>query len=99
MEKLSSFDFDHRPSRSRYVKVVVALADDKVHAVKLKRGEDFPEDVDISTVQAGVRNVFDKEGKRARTRIVSKDELVVGLHPEQTPRRRSPKRRREPAVL
>src|SRR4051794_23169444 len=96
MERLDSFDFDARPDRSRYAAVAKALVDDKVHAVKLKRGVDFPADVKMTTVQSGVRNVVSKAGKRARTYIVSEDEIVVGLNTDQSPRKRG--RRRELAT-
>jgi hypothetical protein len=96
MEKLSSFDFDARPSRSRYVPVVKALVDENTFAVKIKRGDpEFPEKVKVATIQAGVRTEVGKTGKTARTRILSADEIVVGLDPNPTSRRRSTKRRRE----
>lgn len=87
MEILDSFNFDERPSRSRYAAAVKALVQDKRHAVKLTRGVDFPEGVKIDTVQAGVSTAVRKAGKRAQTYVVSDDVLVAGLHPDQAPRR------------
>lgn len=106
MEKLDSFNFDERPSRSRYAPVVKALVEDGTFAVALNRGEPmFPEDVKIDSVIAGVRTAVSKAGKRTRIRraplpdgTLSNDRLVVGLDTEPAPRRRS-SRKREAAVL
>jgi hypothetical protein len=87
-----TFDFDSRPSRSRYAPVVKALVEEGKFGVKLKRGSDFPAGVKIDTVQAGVRTELGKAGKRAKTRILSPDELAVRLHPVQNPAKRSRKR-------
>lgn len=92
MEILDSFNFDERPSRSRYAAVVQALVQDGKHAVRLTRGTDFPAAVKIDTVQAGVSTAVRKAGKRARTRVVSDDELVVGLAEAGAPRKRARQR-------
>lgn len=89
MEILETFNFDERPSRSRYAGVVKALVEQRKHAVKLTRGADFPVDVKIDTVQAGVSTAVRKAGKRARTRVVSDDELVVGLADDRPARKRA----------
>ena len=91
-EILEKFDFADRPSRSRYAEVVKALVQDNVHAVKLERGKDFPNTVKMDTVQAGVSTAVRKAGKRARTRVLSQDVLVVGLNSEPAPKRRGGKR-------
>jgi hypothetical protein len=57
--------------------------------VQLERGDDeFPVDVKINTVQAGVRSAIKKAGKSATTYIVSDDIIVVGLKPNGTSSRR-----------
>lgn len=93
MKILQHFDFDQRPSRSRYASTVDALIVRNVAAVTLERGDDFPDDVKIATVQSGVRAAVAKAGKRARTYIISDDEIVVGLDDRPAKPRRSGKRR------
>jgi hypothetical protein len=88
MRQLQEFDFDTRPSRSRYADAVSALVDDGVFAVELKRGEDFPANLALSSVQGSVSSLIRKRGKTARTRIVDKDTIVVGLQANGTSSRR-----------
>jgi ribosomal protein RSM22 (predicted rRNA methylase) len=98
MEKLDSFDFSKRPSRSRYAPVIEALLHGKtddgkpVKAVRLKRGDDWPSDVNIDSVQGAIADQLRKVGKRAKTFRVDDNTLVVGLNDAPTPRRA---RRRE----
>jgi hypothetical protein len=92
MEKLDSFDFDKRPSRSRYAPVVKAMVEDGVKAVRLKRGEDFPQEVNIDSVQSAVADQVRKAGKHAQTHRESEDSLVVGLQTNPRPARRRPAR-------
>lgn len=95
MEKLTSYEFK-RSSRSRYAPIVKALIDDGVNAVRIKRGDDFPDDVNMDGVQAAVSDQVRKRGRRARTFRESDDALVVALWPEgegpRTPRRRGARR-------
>lgn len=93
MKILDEFDFDARPSRSRYAVMVKALVEDNAHAAVLKRGEDFPEGVQMATVQAGASAAMRKAGTRAITRIIDPDHLAVGVHPDQAPRRRNGRKR------
>jgi hypothetical protein len=94
MEKLDSFDFSKRPSRSRYAPVVEALLHGKtddgkpVKAVRLKRGEDWPPDVNLDSVQGAISDQLRKAGKRAQTFRVDDDTLVVGLNDKPAPARR-----------
>jgi hypothetical protein len=91
MESLTAYDFK-RPSSSQYDDVAKALVDDGATAVRIKRGADFPDDIKMSSVQQGVRDVIKKRGRRARTRIEDDNHMVIGLWPEgegpRTPRRR-----------
>jgi len=97
MEILEQFDFNNRPSRSRYEAVADALLNKGAEAVKLKRGVDFPETVKIDSVQGGIstyiRETYDKS---ARTRVLDDDTIVVGNNP--TPRRRKQSRKQAVAV-
>lgn len=88
MERLDSFDFSKRPSRSRYAAVVKALVDEGVHAVRITRGVDFPDELQMDTVQGSISQQIRKAGKRARTYRESEDVLIVGLNEEAAPRRR-----------
>jgi hypothetical protein len=85
MEILDSYEFK-RPSRSRYAPVVDALVNGvggkKVFAVKLKRGEDFPQASSISSVQGAISTQVREAGRRAKTFAESDDVLVVSLWPE-----------------
>lgn len=94
MEILDSYEFT-RPSTSRYAPVVQALVNDNKFAVKLKRGEDFPEDATIATVQGAVSQQIRNAGRNARTFAESDDVLVVTLRSEEeaTKAKRSAKRR------
>lgn len=78
MEQLKSFDFK-KPSRSRYADAVDAVVDGGVFAVRLRRGEDFPEGVSMNSVQGAVADQIRKRGGRARTFRESEDSLVVSL--------------------
>lgn len=89
MEILEEFDFDSRPSRSRYVAAMTALVEDNVRAVKLTRGQDFDADVQLASVQGAISTLArERFGVRVVTRRVGDDELVVGINPNQTVRRR-----------
>jgi hypothetical protein len=98
MKILQHFDFDQRPSRSRYAAAARALVEDGVKAVELERGEDFPADVKMATVQSGVRAAVKKAGKTAQTYIVTDDRIIVGLKDENAKPRRGGSRRREPVA-
>lgn len=95
MKKLEEFDFSDRPSRSRYTEAYEALVEEKVHAVVLERGEDFPEKTTLQNVQGGIGEHFRKRGKKVTTRTIKPDQVVVGLDGDAAPRRR---RRRETAA-
>lgn len=101
MEKLTSYEF-RRPSSSQYDDVVKALADDEIAAVRVKRGDDFPESIKMSSVQQGVRDAVKKRGRRARTFIEDDDHMVVGLYPKgegpRTSRRRGNTTRQAPVA-
>lgn len=84
MEILQEYDFK-RPSRSQYAPVAKALLEDGVFAVKLKRGEDFPQSANVSSVQGAVSTQVRESPKnvdrrRARTFVESDDVLVVSLY-------------------
>lgn len=96
MEKLDTFDFSRRPSRSRYATAVNALLNGTT-AVRLKRGEDFPEDLNIESVQGSIAGLLRKEGKHARTYRESNDSLVVGLQSAPAQKRRGRERISAPA--
>jgi hypothetical protein len=105
MEKLDSFDFSKRPSRSRYAPVIEALLHGKtddgkpVKAVRLRRGdEEFPQGIGIDSVQGAIADQLRKVGKRAKTYRVSDDELVVGLNEAAAPARRRSNRNHPVAV-
>src|SRR4051794_4130607 len=98
MKILQHFDFDQRPSRSRYASTVKALVIDNEAAVTLERGDDFPDDVKIATVQSGVRAAVKKASKTARTYIISDDEIVVGLDDRPVKPRRSGRHRESVAA-
>ena len=88
MEILNNFDFNSRPSRSRYEAVADALINQGADAVKLVRGVDFPPSVKIDSVQGGVSTyIRENHDKSARTRVLDDDTLVVGINPN--PRRRA----------
>lgn len=89
MEILEQFDFDKRPSRSRYADVIKALVEDGVHAVKITRGEkEFPAEVSIETVQGGISTQVREAGRTAVTRKLGDDVLVVGLEDSRAKRPR-----------
>lgn len=88
MEKLTEYEFGNRPSRGQFAFIVPALKEPGVQAVKLTRGPDFGADVKMSSVQSAVRAEINKAGLRARTEIISDNEIVVGLSAEAAPRRR-----------
>jgi hypothetical protein len=79
MEILEEYEF-RRPSRSRYEPVVVALCDDDAFAVLLRRGDDFPVNVTLDSVQGAVAQQVRLRGKRARTFRESDDVLIVSLY-------------------
>lgn len=93
MKRLQSFNFDERPSDSRYDPIVAALVDDGVVAVELRRGEDFDENTKVGGVQGQLRLRISKRGRRARVRILSDDVIVVGLWPKGGGPRRPTRRR------
>jgi hypothetical protein len=98
MELLQSFDFT-RPSRSRYAPAVKALMEDRVFAVLLKRGEDFPADITMASVQGGIRDKIAKAGGRARIFPTEEGNLVVSLWPEgEGPKRPTRRARRTPVA-
>jgi hypothetical protein len=88
VDKLETFDWNHRPSRSRYAEAFRVLEEDGVEAVRLKRGEDFPAEIKMDSVKGGIRNEFLKRGRRARTREQDDGTLVVGFNPDPAPPRR-----------
>jgi uncharacterized protein related to proFAR isomerase len=95
MEKLDSFDFSKRPSRSRYAPVIDALVHDRnpAAAVRLTRGDEiWPADVNVDSVQGAIADQMRKIGKRAKTFRESDDSLVIGLNDKPAPKRA---RRRE----
>lgn len=99
MEQLQSFAFT-KPSKSRYADAVAALVDNGVFAVRLRRGEDFPDGISMDGVQGAVSDQIRKRGKRARTFRESDDSLVVSLWPDgEGPRRSARRRRREPVAV
>lgn len=93
MEKLENFDFTKRPSRSRYAPIVKALVEDGAGAVRLTRGEDFPQPLAIDAVQGAIADQIRKAGRRARTYREDDDHLVVGLNHDPAPTRRRASRR------
>ena len=104
MEILQSYNFQ-KPSRSQYAPVVKALLEDGAPIVKLKRGEDFPSDAKIESVQGAVttqiRQAPANTNRRiARTFTESDDALIVTLWPEgQGPKARKKAAKREKLVL
>jgi hypothetical protein len=97
MEILETHDFK-KPSRSRYAEAVKALIEDGVFAVRLKRGEDFPEEITAGSASGSVRQLIDKQGRIARCFIESERSLVVSLQPEgTTSRTRKPARSKQAA--
>lgn len=88
MEILESFDFDKRPSRSRYAPVVKALVEDGAKAVRLTRGEDFPQPLSMDAVQGAIADQFRKAGKKAETYRQDEDHLVVRLSDKPSTGRR-----------
>lgn len=88
MEILTSYEFK-RPSTSRYAPVVNALVTDGAKAVRIKRGEDFPAEISMDSVQGAVSQEIRKAGARARTFRESDDVLVIALRGEgEAPRRK-----------
>jgi hypothetical protein len=81
MEILESYEFK-RTSKSQYAKVVKALVEDGRFAVRMRRGEDFPENNSLSSVQGAVGDQIRKAGRRARTFAEPPDHLVVSLYAE-----------------
>lgn len=100
MEQLQSFEFK-RPSRSQYAPVVKALVDDGTFAVRLVRGEDFPQGANIHQVQSSVRIAIEKAGARARTFVEYEEDhsantMVVSLWRDgEGPKKPTRRRRRE----
>lgn len=95
MEILENFDFDKRPSRSRYAPVVDALINNGVKAVRIRRGDpEWPNGTNIESIQGAVADQIRKRGKNARTHRETDDSLIVGLNEKPAPARR----RRERAV-
>jgi hypothetical protein len=88
MEKLDSYIFGRRPSRSRYAAAVTALIDEGTAAVLLKRGDDFDQAVDIQSVQGAISTQIRNRGKKARTERVDDNTLAVALddRPARAPR-------------
>src|SRR4051812_13185702 len=93
MKRLQSFNFDERPSDSRYDPIVKALVDDGEVAIELRRGEDFPDTTKVGGVQSALRSRIEKRGRRARVRIVNDDVIVVGLWPKGGGPRKPARRR------
>jgi hypothetical protein len=105
MEILSDYNFQ-RPSRSRYAPVVEALIEKGIFAVKLKRGEDFPSDANINSVQGAISTQIRESPKnttnrRARTWVEDPETanvLIVSLYPEgEGPAARSKTAKKKPA--
>ena len=90
MRTLDAFDFDSRPSRSRYKEVVKMLTDGTAKVVVLERGDAyFLENVKAETVQASVSAAIRNAGKRPNTRIIEDgNAVVVGIN-EKPARTRS----------
>jgi hypothetical protein len=94
MKILDSYDFV-RPYNGRWVEVIKALMEDGVFAVRLERGEDFPEDQKIENVQNAISQQIIKAGGNPKTFIEdreTKNVLIVSLRPEGEERaKRAPK--------
>lgn len=94
MKILNDYSF-HRPYNGRWVDVVKALMEDGVFAVRLERGEDFPEDKKIENVQNAITQQITKAGGHARTFVEdreTKNVLIVSLWPDgEGPAKRAPK--------
>ena len=94
MEILQSFTFQ-KPSTSRYAPVVEALLKTPTPIIRLKRGEDFPQEAKIESVQGALATQVrdspqNTNGRRARTFTETDDSLVVTLWAEgEGPRRRA----------
>lgn len=93
MEILHNYEFK-RPSRSRYADAIKALTEDGVFAVRLKRGEDFPDNVPMNSIQGGIKDAFKKtSGRSVKTHSEGDEAVVVTLQPEG----HSPKTRKKRA--
>jgi hypothetical protein len=93
VQELTEYSFE-RASRSRFAKAVSLVMDENVFAVRLIRGEDFPDDVKIKSVQRAVGSLIRKRGRSARTFIESENAIILSLWPEGEAPSRPTRRRR-----
>lgn len=97
METLQSYSFK-RPSRSQYTPVVKVLTENPDRIIRLKRGEDFPRDAKIASVQGAVSTQLREAGggRRPRTFVEDDDNLIVAFWPEgEGPKPRAKRRARQ----
>jgi hypothetical protein len=86
MEILQTYEFRRQP-RGQYAPVVKALLEDGAPIIKLTRGEDFPQNAKIGSVQGAVSaqvrdSPLNKDKRRAKTFTESDDVLIVTLYAE-----------------